>query len=402
MRAPAGTVVLTIALCFATEIGIPSPGLADTLPFDIRQSLETSTRVLYDLVRPGYNPIPLPVLNQARCAVLINGKGAQEAEGIVSCRLSPNDWSGPAFLSFRNSDRVQASNTRELLVLIMNDKTAKSLQRGQLRLGSRDGSQPGPLLDGHTRLNESDIKANTFTYNLAPSRSLAATALTGSMTLDKKATNALYSGAPRISKVLTGREPVPAVATNYATAVSSFFNMITPIGIIVHHSATLPPYHRVPTSELQVDRFHEKRGFAVVCSGRLYHVAYHYFILPNGKVKIGRPENCQGAHAHGYNAYLGISLAGDFSSSDNPGGRRGLTRPTAAQMRSLTELCSMIMKRYKIPAKNVLRHSDVSNTRCPGDRFPYAALMKSLERSVATVPNQTSPTTAKESTVSLP
>jgi hypothetical protein len=29
------------------------------------------------------------------------------------------------------------------------------------------------------------------------------------------------------------------------------------------------------------------------------------------------------------------------------------------------------MQKYNIPLQNVRRHSDVSQTCCPGDRFPY-------------------------------
>jgi N-acetyl-anhydromuramyl-L-alanine amidase AmpD len=149
--------------------------------------------------------------------------------------------------------------------------------------------------------------------------------------------------------------------------------------MIIHHSATIPETGKVPTDPRQVDQYHAARGMSITCFGRVYHVAYHFLIEPDGRVVQGRPERCAGAHARGYNSYLGISLVGDFSSADNPDGSRGPERPSAAQMGSLIELCRRLQTQYNIPLQRVLRHSDVSPTRCPGDRFPFAELLRRLQ-----------------------
>ena len=61
--------------------------------------------------------------------------------------------------------------------------------------------------------------------------------------------------------------------------------------------------------ERDIDKYHQARGFEILCFGRVYHVAYHYLIMPNGRVQTGRPERCEGV--------------GDFSSEDNPAGKEG-------------------------------------------------------------------------------
>jgi lipid-binding SYLF domain-containing protein len=354
----------------------------DHIRFDVRQTLGTSAAVLLDLIRPGNNPIPVAVLNNTRCAVFINSKGAAEARGVVSCRLSPNQWSGPAFISLHQDNRAEASKKRELLVLLVSNKAQAELLGGRVHLGTRPASLPGPLVSRQANMKDSDITADTFTYDRRAG-ALKGEALDGVVSSDDATNRAFYPAGTDFRQVLSGHAPVPRQAASYVTAVASFFNTITPVGIIIHHSATLPSNHRVPKTEGEVDRFHEKRGFAVACFGKVYHVAYHYFILPNGAVKAGRPENCQGAHARGYNSYLGISLAGDFSSADNRRGRKGPTRPSNPQMKSLEALTTRLMHRYHIPVQNVLRHSDVSNTRCPGDRFPFSHLVAHLKRSTA-------------------
>ncbi|HWR36784.1 MAG TPA: peptidoglycan recognition family protein [Clostridia bacterium] len=123
-----------------------------------------------------------------------------------------------------------------------------------------------------------------------------------------------------------------------------------------------------------MNKFHTERGFSIVCFGHVYHVAYHYLILPDGKVETGRPDRCAGAHARRYNSYLGISLIGDFSSKDNPHGERGAQAPTPQQMRALAVVCRRLMT-----LDHVIRHSDVSNTQCPGDRFPFDAFVRGLK-----------------------
>jgi N-acetyl-anhydromuramyl-L-alanine amidase AmpD len=159
----------------------------------------------------------------------------------------------------------------------------------------------------------------------------------------------------------------------------SLFNRIVPTGIVIHHTAVLPMATAPPANTGEVDRYHESRGFEIVCEGRVYHVAYHYLILPDGRVQAGRPERCEGAHARGYNSYLGISVVGDFSSRDNPSGSKGLIRPSEAQIASLVRLCRELRTRYRIPLQHIVRHSDISSTQCPGDRFPFAPLLGKLQ-----------------------
>lgn len=160
----------------------------------------------------------------------------------------------------------------------------------------------------------------------------------------------------------------------------SLVNTVRPAGIIIHHSAIRPFPDGRPIDAKLIDEIHRERGYSAFYWGRFYHIGYHYLILPDGTVQQGRPEHCKGAHTQGYNSYIGICLVGDFSSMDNPNGERGLTEPTEAQMRALTELCRNLRQKYQIPIQSVVRHSDVNpNTECPGDRFPFEAFAKALQ-----------------------
>jgi N-acetylmuramoyl-L-alanine amidase len=165
----------------------------------------------------------------------------------------------------------------------------------------------------------------------------------------------------------------------------SYMHTINPTGIVIHHSTFppgSPPGFRLDADGL--DAIHKERGFGIFYWGRVYHIGYHYVILPDGTVQQGRPEHCEGAHTLGQNSYLGICLIGDFSTAHNPDGERGLRRPTSAQMRALLELSARLRETYGIPPERVFQHRDLNpDTECPGDRFPVQEFYEGLRRAPA-------------------
>jgi N-acetylmuramoyl-L-alanine amidase-like protein len=178
-----------------------------------------------------------------------------------------------------------------------------------------------------------------------------------------------------------------ALAGLGVVAALSRRNTITPIGIVFHHTSwlpsvkgqTLPTIPRTPSDERTWQEYHGERGFGAFYWGRIYHLGYHYMILPDGTLKRGRPEHCIGAHTKGFNNYLGIVLVGDFSSRDNPDGSKGLPQPTSQQLRTLVSLCRQLQARYHFPVSRIVRHSDLERTLCPGDRFPFQEVLTQLQ-----------------------
>jgi hypothetical protein len=174
---------------------------------------------------------------------------------------------------------------------------------------------------------------------------------------------------------------VGAVSLTLSPAcIISYSNTIKPAGIVIHHSA-LPYPPADPNDYLPlISQFHQKRGFGCFYWGRFFYVGYHYVILPDGRIQKGRPDRCRGAHAKGFNSYIGVCLVGDFSSTHNPTGSLGLRQPTEAQLQSLVGLCRGLMAKYAIPQENLVRHCDVNeNTQCPGNNFPFAAFRRAFD-----------------------
>ncbi len=147
-----------------------------------------------------------------------------------------------------------------------------------------------------------------------------------------------------------------------------------PPGILIHHSDTPAKSGNVTFNAAALDRIAKQRGFSVTFEGHIYHISYHYVILPDGTIETGRPDHCQGAHCPKFNNWLGICLIGDFHNHR----KWWPSDPTAAQKNSLVSLCESLMSKYHIAPENVRRHRDVHETWCPGNRFPYGEIISKL------------------------
>jgi lipid-binding SYLF domain-containing protein len=316
--------------------------------------LAASAQILDDVAQNGDNGIPDAVLNRTLCLVVFP---SDREQGMASCNESGNDWSKPSLVMFHGKRVPQ----HDLIILVLGTREVKDLQDGKLQIGGRSPASGGPLAKSTPVITDADLRVGSLLYQRS----------------GKVLTGGTAEGS--VGSVQDADKDAEREKNHYdehtLQSVRSFFTVITPVGIIIHHTAVLPQSSKVPSSK-EVDAFHSKEGFDIVCFGREYHIAYHYLILEDGSVKAGRPERCQGAHAKGYNAYLGISVAGDFSSGDNPEGKKGPSVPTDAQLQALVKLCKQLRDRYRIPPHRILRHSDVAATECPGDRFPFVRVLQ--------------------------
>jgi len=151
-----------------------------------------------------------------------------------------------------------------------------------------------------------------------------------------------------------------------------------PKGIVLHHSASPGYSHGRQIDASVIDRWHGERGWGQETISSRRHIGYHYVILPDGTVETGRPEWMLGAHCSGHNDQLGICLVGNFSSAANPDGRIRPSRPTDEQMQSLRALLTDLLNKYHLAPDDIHRHSDLGQTECPGDRFPFDAVAADL------------------------
>ena len=119
--------------------------------------------------------------------------------------------------------------------------------------------------------------------------------------------------------------------------------------LIIHHSATA----RDTTTFEAVKAGHIKKGWG--------DIGYHFFITADGVLHEGRGQDQIGAHCiadrMNYRS-LGICLAGNFETE----------QPAKKQVETLKGIVGQLKEIWKIPAENILGHSEVKGaaTACPG------------------------------------
>lgn len=112
-------------------------------------------------------------------------------------------------------------------------------------------------------------------------------------------------------------------------------------GIIIHCSDS--PHGRGDNAKT-IHSWHKERGFD--------GIGYHHVITEEGFVEQGRPEYWIGAHAKGYNDYIGICLI-------------GIKEFTDLQYQALADLIEAKKLEYDISNVNIMGHYQVSNKTCP-------------------------------------
>ena len=125
--------------------------------------------------------------------------------------------------------------------------------------------------------------------------------------------------------------------------------------IILHHSEVSSPH-----TAADIHRWHQNKGWA--------GIGYHFFIDKSGKIHVGRPIYCVGAHTYGHNhESIGICLEGDFNKE----------QPTEAQEKATVMLLYRLGHLY--PDAKICRHSDFNKSKnCPGKFFPFEKLKQQI------------------------
>jgi hypothetical protein len=366
------------------KVSTPAPPQAQvSLPAARQAPMETklhqAANTLEQLIADAKNAIPDAILNRTTCFAMFPAPADATASvtGFASCRNDSGAWTSPAVATLSRTTDKQLSG--DLLLFFLSARARRGLLARHLDLGQTFSSGKGLLEIERPIIEPVELTRDAFAYSNDGIGLHGITLKKGSIAVDDGATTKLYGHPLDVRQLLDNSTMSSTVTSSFTIAANSFFNTITPAGIIIHHSVIIPA-KELPQAERALDRFHYSRGYEISCFGKMYHIAYHYLILPDGQVRTGRPERCEGAHARGYNSYLGIALVGDFSSADNPLGKKGPRQPTKAQMESLVRLCRQLREKYNIPLQHILPHSQVSRTECPGDGLQFARILAALEQ----------------------
>ena len=109
-------------------------------------------------------------------------------------------------------------------------------------------------------------------------------------------------------------------------------------------------------------------------------VSSHYLIKINGEIVVLVPDLYIAWHA-GESSWKSSKLLNKSSIGieiSNPGHRFNYNKYSTKQINSLLKLSKLLIKKYKINAKNILGHSDIAPSRKkdPGEKFPWKYFAK--------------------------
>ncbi len=188
---------LSIALCLCFVL----PAFAQHKEAD---RLQESYSVMKAVIGMPDKGIPRDLLNKAECVIVVPsvkkaafGVGASYGRGVMTCRSGAEfrgPWSAPAFYAIEGgSFGLQiGGEATDFVLLVMNEKGAKSVMSSKVKLGGDASAAAGPV--GRTTSAETDIVMNAEILSWSRNKGLfAGISLTGStLRSDDDANRNLY------------------------------------------------------------------------------------------------------------------------------------------------------------------------------------------------------------------
>ena len=90
-------------------------------------------------------------------------------------------------------------------------------------------------------------------------------------------------------------------------------------------------------------------------------IAYNFYVRKDGTIYHGREENAAGGHTLDYNLVsIGVCFEGNFELETMPDAQKNAGRELVAYLKA------------KYPTAQIVRHSKLNATACPGINFPFA------------------------------
>ena len=207
---------LFFALCFCLELPVIAQKKED-------HRLQESYDVLSDVLKAPDKGIPHDLLDKATCVIVVPSMkkgafivGASYGRGVMVCRGGENftgAWSAPAMFALEGASfGFQAGGeATDYVILVMNDKGARSVMSSKVKLGGEDSVAAGPV--GRTSSAETDVALNAEMLSWSRSKGVfGGVSLEGStIRSDDEANKKLYGKDVNAKQIiLEGEVKTPA------------------------------------------------------------------------------------------------------------------------------------------------------------------------------------------------
>src|SRR5271170_3556607 len=220
------------AFCFSIAmLGLIPQAVADDSAHEAER-VKDSGEVMKDLLNSS-NGIPISVLNKSECVIVLpNTKkagfivGGSYGRGVMTCRGGEDftgPWSTPTMMqSTGASFGLQAGGqATDFVVLVMNDKGARALLKGKLKLGGDASVAAGPVGRDAEASTNASMSAEMLSYSRAQGV-FAGVSLAGtSLGPDGGANESLYGKKITGDEIFAGSVKAPAAAEDLLSTLES-------------------------------------------------------------------------------------------------------------------------------------------------------------------------------------
>jgi lipid-binding SYLF domain-containing protein len=206
-------------------LSLAFPALATAADEDAKEQerVTESGNVMKDLVNSS-NGVPTGLLNKAECVIVLPSVkkaafivGASYGRGVMTCRTGQNfdgHWSAPTMMqSSGGSFGLQAGGeSTDFVILVMNDKGARALMKGKLKLGADASIAAGPVGREAEAATNGAMSAEMLSYSRAQGI-FAGVSLAGTtLGPDSDANQKLYGKKLSAQHIIEGQAGTPASA----------------------------------------------------------------------------------------------------------------------------------------------------------------------------------------------
>lgn len=218
-------VVVGLAILAFATLGICR---ADQTKTDVVERMDTSAKVLQEVINAPDKGIPEEVLSGAKCVAVVPSMikggfilGGKHGRGVSTCRLPNHRWSAPAFFTISGGSWGAQIGVEDvqLIIMVMNDQGMRHMLGDKFQIGGEASASAGPV--GRHASAGTDWKLETQMLTYSRSKGLfAGLDLDGSwIEKDKDSTVALYGSDPSSTKILTGGVPTPPSARQFLASI---------------------------------------------------------------------------------------------------------------------------------------------------------------------------------------
>ena len=218
---------LFLTMCFCLGLPIVAQEKED-------HRLQESHDVLREVLQAPDKGIPHDLLDKAKCVIVVPSMkkgafivGASYGRGVMVCRSGEDfagNWSAPAMFALEGgSFGFQAGGqATDYVILVMNEKGAKSVMSSKVKLGGEASIAAGPV--GRTSSAETDAAMNAEMLSWSRSKGLfGGVSLEGStIRSDDEANKKLYGKDVNAKQIIVERDvKSPAAAQSLEQLLTS-------------------------------------------------------------------------------------------------------------------------------------------------------------------------------------